>query len=115
MPVEVDIEKMREAAREIVGKHDFSSFRASGSCAKTSVRNILSLDIDMTEEGVIVFEIVGEGFLKYMVRIIVGTLFEIGRGRFVVDDIKKIVDAHDRRKAGPTAPARGLFLVEVGY
>lgn len=115
MPVEIDIERMRRAATYIIGKQDFSSFRASGSCAKTSVRNILSLDIDTTEDGLVVFEIVGEGFLKYMVRIIVGTLFEVGRGRFEVDDMKKIIDARDRREAGPTAPARGLFMVEVGY
>lgn len=115
MPVEVDIGRMREACKALIGEHDFSSFRARGSCAKSSVRNILSLDVETTEDGLIVFEIVGEGFLKYMVRIIAGTLFEVGRGRFEVEDMEKIIDARDRTKAGPTAPARGLFMVEVGY
>ncbi|MDH5543108.1 MAG: tRNA pseudouridine(38-40) synthase TruA [Nitrospinota bacterium] len=115
MPVSMDVALMNEAAKKIVGEHNFRSFMARGSTAKSFVRSVISCNLSRSENGMITLEIVGEGFLKYMVRIIAGTLVEVGRGRFRVEDMEKIIEARDRRKAGPTAPPRGLFLVEVGY
>ena len=115
MPVPMDIDLMNKGARVFVGEHNFRSFMAKGSSAKSFVRKVISCNLTKEENGMITLEIVGEGFLKYMVRIIAGTLVDVGRGRFKVEDIEKIINAKDRRKAGPTAAARGLFLVEVGF
>ncbi len=115
MPVEMDIGLMQSVAGELIGLHDFTSFKGKNSAAKTSERNIISSELRKEDDGMIVFEIVGEGFLKYMVRNIVGTLVDIGRGYLKPDDMKRILKAKDRTKAGVTAPPHGLFLVEVSY
>jgi len=114
-PAKLDMDRMREAVRYFVGRHDFTSFMGKNSSVKTTVRNILSFDIAKDERGMIIFEIVGEGFLRHMVRNIVGTLTDVGRWRMAPDDIPKLIEKRDRTKAGPTAAARGLFLVEVNY
>lgn len=109
---ELDLDKMRDAARLFLGEHDFEGFRSQGSSAKTTVRTIYSLDIT-EENGIIKIEVSGNGFLYNMVRIIVGTLLEIGRGKNI--DINEVFKTGNRELSGPTAPAHGLFLKEVKY
>lgn len=110
----LDIEKMREAAKYFIGTHDFSAFKNKGSSVKTSVRTIKELKI-VENENVIIFSIVGDGFLYNMVRIIVGTLLEVGVGRFKPEYIPEIICSKDRARAGKSAPASGLCLEEVFY
>lgn len=114
MPVALDIRRMRSAGAVLVGEHDFASFMGARSSAKTTIRNITALSLRKKGENLIL-EITGSGFLKYMVRNIVGTLVEAGKGRFTAKDVKEILTAKNRKTAGPTAPPHGLFLVEVGY
>jgi tRNA pseudouridine38-40 synthase len=114
VPSALDVERMREAARALVGAHDFSAFRAAGSDAVTSERTIRQLQIDVDHERVTV-TVAGDGFLRYMVRAIVGTLVEVGQGRRSVDDVTATLASRDRSQAGPTAPAKGLVLVKVEY
>ena len=105
---------MNEAASYLVGPHDFKSFCAVNHDAKTTVRTIYSAMVDK-DGDLITFEITGNGFLYNMVRIIAGTLIEVGKGKLKPEDIKMIMEARDRQKAGPTAPAHGLTLVEIEY
>jgi tRNA pseudouridine38-40 synthase len=119
------LEKMREASGYLEGEHDFSSFRASGCGSKTAVRKIL--DIEVSESAsidfmtfsinapVIKISIKGNAFLRYMVRNIVGTLVDVGRGRTTPSGIKNILESKDRGCAGITAPAHGLFLEKINY
>lgn len=109
---DLDIEKMIDCAKYLIGEHDFSSFKSEGSSARHFVREIYSLDV-RRKEDIIEIEISGNGFLYNMVRIIAGTLIEAGKGR--EQNIPKILMAKDRTLAGPTAPAHGLFLKEVLY
>lgn len=110
----LDIESMRSGSRYILGTHDFSAFKNAGSSVKTSVRTIKELDI--VEDGNIIrFIITGDGFLYNMVRIIVGTLLEVGVGRFKPEDVLDILNSKDRSKAGRSVPANGLCLKEVFY
>jgi len=110
----LDVGLMRREARCLVGRHDFSSFRASGGQSQDSVRRIKSIRIARSKD-LIHLEIEADGFLYNMVRNIAGTLIEIGRHKFKKGDTKKILLARNRRLAGPTAPACGLFLVGVRY
>lgn len=111
----LDLDVMRQAAAYIEGTHDFKSFQASGGQEKeTTVRTIHSLIIRREAENVII-EVSGDGFLYNMVRIIVGTLTEVGLGKKNPDELKNIIESRDRQKAGHTAPAEGLYLVEVYY
>ena len=110
----LNVTAMRKAARYLVGQKDFKSFQASGCTAKTTMREIYRLSI--TKKGdFITFTIDGSGFLKYMVRIIVGTLIEIGWGNWPPEQMKAILKSKNRLMAGPTAPSRGLCLVKVVY
>ena len=111
----LDTAKMREAAKAIVGTHDFKCFQSAGGNERlTTVRTIHSLNI--YEEGKqVIIEVTGDGFLYNMVRIIVGTLVEIGLGKKQPEDAAKIIVSADRRNAGHTAPAEGLYLVEIYY
>jgi len=115
VPHLLDIGKMKEASRILLGKHDYSCFCATGSEVKDHVRTITKLDLEEKSSGVIEVRVEAEGFLKHMVRNIVGTLVEIGRGKIEPKDMKKILKSKNRNMAGPTAPARGLFLKEVKY
>lgn len=107
-------DKMKKAAECLVGTHDFSAFKASGSSVKTSVRTITEVSVSKNED-ILSFEISGDGFLYNMVRIIVGTLVDVGTGKIEPWEMEKILKGRDRRKAGRTAPSCGLYLVEVYY
>ncbi len=110
----LDLDAMRHAAAELVGRHDFSAFRSSGCNAKTSVREIYS--INLCEEGDLLhLDIRGSGFLRNMVRILTGTLVEVGRNERPVGDIARLLRNGDRTCSGMTAPACGLCLMEVVY
>ena len=109
----VDVDKMRAAAQLLLGQHDFSAFCANKKMKKSTVRYIESLDIEQTEQELI-FQVTGNGFLHHMVRIIVGTLLEVGRGERTVESIPELFGA-DRAAAGELIPACGLCLMEVNY
>ncbi|MEK6567260.1 MAG: tRNA pseudouridine(38-40) synthase TruA [Candidatus Omnitrophota bacterium] len=122
IPYQLDVRLMRKESKALVGRHNFNSFCASASGAKTRVRTIKNISITTIRYPLyairytlIAINIEADGFLYNMVRNIVGTLVEIGRGRFLAASMKKILQAQDRKKAGPTAPAQGLFLAEVKY
>lgn len=110
----LDVEKMRAATSYLIGRHDFASFCGSGAQVKSTVRTIRSIEIERYED-MITIRISGEGFLYNMVRIIAGTLIEIGNGQYPPERMKKILDARDREYAGPTAPARGLTLLGIQF
>lgn len=111
----LDVEAIRKASPALVGRHDFASFQGAGSAVKTTVRTLARADVRGGPRGEIVFDFEGDGFLRYMVRNLVGTLVDVGRGVREVGDIPGIVEARDRAAAGPTAPAHGLTLVSVDY
>jgi tRNA pseudouridine38-40 synthase len=111
----LDLEAMRRAGRFLIGEHDFSSFQSTGSPTRTTIRKVMRAEWKKELKGLIRFEIEANGFLKQMVRSIVGTLVEVGKGKINSEEFKKILDSKDRKKAGPTAPAQGLFLKEVKY
>ena len=111
----LDMDAMRVAIGHCLGRHDFKSFEGAGSPRSSTVRRILSASITRQASGRIVFEIEGDGFLRFMVRNIVGTLVEVGQARITPDDFLRILHARDRNQAGPTAPSHGLFLVQVLY
>jgi tRNA pseudouridine38-40 synthase len=105
---------MQEAVKFFVGEHDFKAFKASGTSSKSSVRIIY--DAKVIQDGDrIKIELTGNGFLYNMVRIIAGTLVEVGEGKIQPEDISKIIEQKDRSKAGRTLPPNGLFLVNVNY
>ncbi len=114
VPYNLNVALMRREARCLIGKHDFKSFQAADKIERSSVRTIKRLDIKKRGE-LIKITIEADGFLYNMVRNIVGTLLEIGRGKFKPGSIAKILKAKDRKLAGPTAPAKGLCLTEVKY
>jgi tRNA pseudouridine38-40 synthase len=111
----LDMEEMKKATQKLVGEHDFSSFRSTGTPTKTAVRKVFRAEWRKGRNGLIRFEIEASGFLKQMVRAIVGTLVEVGRGKLTAEDFVRILQARNRERAGPTAPAHGLFLKEVKY
>ena len=110
----LDIEKMQKAARAFIGTHDFIGFAAAGFTVKTTVRTIYSLDV-YREGDMIVMDVVGNGFLYNMVRIIAGTLVFAGGGKINPDNMADIIASCDRNRAGITAPPQGLYLTEVMY
>ena len=112
VPMKLDYEKMNEAIKYFIGEHDFKAFKASGTSSKSSVRKILDGSVRKEGERVII-EVTGTGFLYNMVRIIVGTLADVGTGRIEVSDIPEIICSKDRRQGGITAPPQGLFLKKV--
>lgn len=110
----LDWQAMKEAATFFIGEHDFKTFMATGSSVKTTIRTIEAISFDKTGElREITFK--GNGFLYNMVRIMVGTLYEVGYHRLKPQDILKIIESSDRSLAGITAPAQGLYLKEVYY
>ena len=113
-PLEVDIEKMKKAAQFFEGEHDFKAFKASGTSSKSSVRTIYKAEV-IKDGDRINIELTGNGFLYNMVRIIAGTLVDVGLGKINAEDIPRIIESKDRKKAGRTLPAHGLCLVKVMY
>ena len=111
----LDLEAMKEAICCILGSHDFKAFEGSGSPRASSIRSIINADFVITDNDYIVLRIEGDGFLKFMVRNIVGTLVDVGLDKITPDDFKQILVSKDRNLAGITAPAHGLFLMEVKY
>lgn len=114
VPESLNIKAMEKAANHLVGEHDFSSFTTAKSKKKSRVRKIYDIDINQ-EHKIVEIMISGSGFLHNMVRIIVGTLIEVGLGKMNTEEVLDILNKKDRRLAGPTAPARGLFLYDVEY
>ncbi|SFF00311.1 tRNA pseudouridine(38-40) synthase TruA [Alteribacillus iranensis] len=113
-PYPLNIENMKQAAEHLVGTHDFTSFCASGTDVKDMVRTVYKIDI-LEDRDELQFVLRGNGFLYNMVRIMVGTLLEVGRGKKAPHDISELLAARDRGKAGKTVPGHGLFLAEVKY
>lgn len=110
----LNVEAMREGAKALLGEHDFTSFRSASCTAGNPVRNLKGLKIK-AEGDKLHLEFTSSGFLKQMVRNLVGTLVFVGDGKLRPDDVKKILEAKDRQKAGPCAPPEGLCLVDVVY
>ena len=110
----VDVEKMRQAAAILTGEHDFRSFCGNPRMKKSTVRMVDSITIEQNKDR-IHFTFHGTGFLQNMVRILVGTMLEVGRGYWDVDYVQTVLDAKDRKLAGPTAPPEGLCLMKVDY
>jgi len=111
----LDLVTMRKAAQYLIGTYDFSCFCATGSEVQGKVRTITGIDIKAGADDLIEITVEAKGFLKYMVRNIVGTLVEVARGKRQPQEMEKIIDSRDRNIAGVTAPACGLFLKEVKY
>jgi tRNA pseudouridine38-40 synthase len=136
---DLDLPAMRSAAAMLVGRQDFAAFQAAGSPTASTQRSIMTSTIAVGEQApaaavapldgahharcegdepagvLIVYEVTGDGFLRHMVRTIVGTLVEVGRGRQPVEWVARVLAARERSMAGPTAPPQGLFLMRVGY
>ena len=134
LPYGLDLAAMQEAARLLLGEHDFAAFQGSGGSVKTTVRRLLVSDlrqVDVDEGHLLAlprterdearanrllrYEVTGTGFLRHMVRAIIGTLVEVGRGRMSVDDLVDIMASRDRGRAGMNAPPHGLMLWNVRY
>ena len=113
-PFHFDLDAMRRAAAPLLGEHDFTSFCAKRAQQNVKVRTIHSIEV-WKERSIVWIEVRGNAFLQHMVRIIVGTLAEVGRGRLLAERVEPILEARDRRKAGPTAPAHGLCLWHIEY
>lgn len=110
----LDVERMRQAIRSLVGTHDFTSFSVTKAEVVDRVRTIYEAEV-LEADGEITFRFVGSGFLYNQVRIMVGTLLEVGRGKYEPTDISRMLATKDRRVAGITAPPHGLYLWNVNY
>ncbi len=118
IPRELDVDAMRVAATRLVGQHDFASFQAAGSERKSTIRNLMRLDIESWSKRKFEYldlEFEADGFLYNMVRNLVGTLVEVGLGKHPSSWVDGVLSSKDRRRAGPTAAPHGLFLVRVVY
>ena len=113
-PIKLEIEKMKEAVKYFVGEHDFKGFKASGTSSKSSVRTIYDANVYQDGDRINI-ELTGNGFLYNMVRIISGTLLDVGIGKIKPEEIPEIIESGDRTRAGRTLPAHGLYLVKVDY
>lgn len=110
----LDVPAMKQAVPHLLGRHDFTSFQGPNSEVKSSVRELYRIDIERNKNYIVLY-FEGNGFLKYMVRNIVGTLVEVGKGRMQPGRVREILELRDRKKAGPTAQPQGLCLVKVFY
>ncbi len=108
------VKAMRRAVEYLIGEHDFTSFKTSVSKNKSAVRTIYDIRFEKNDDTLEIY-IRGDGFLYNMIRIITGTLLEVGMGKLAHEDIAGILDSLDRSKAGPTVPPHGLFLIDVKY
>ncbi len=114
VPFPLDVDAMNQAAGLLVGRHDFSSFQGADSVEYDPVRTVLHSTVRHADK-VLVYDVEARSFVRHMVRNIVGTLYDVGRGGLSVRDFARIFAAHDRTRAGRTAPPQGLFLVKVTY
>ena len=114
VPQKLNIEAMKKAIKYFEGEHDFKGFKASGTSSKSSVRTIYNAEIKQDGERIII-ELTGNGFLYNMVRIISGTLVDVGLGKIKSEEISEIIESKDRTKAGKTLPPYALYLVKVEY
>ena len=114
IPIDLDIVEMQKAAKYFEGEHDFKAFKASGTSSKSSVRTIYKAEV-ISKGDKIKIELTGNGFLYNMVRIISGTLVDVGLKKIKAEEIPNIIEAGDRSNAGKTLPAHGLYLIEVKY
>jgi len=115
VPTELDLSEMERCLPPLLGRQDFSSFMASGSGITDPVREMRRAEMGRSTDGLLVFVFEADGFLRHMVRNLVGTLVEVGKGRWDSGGFRKILQTRDRRLAGVKAPAQGLFLVRVHY
>jgi len=115
VPQPLEVAAMVSAAAPLEGRHDFASFQGAGSSVRSTLRTLHRLSVAGQAGDEIRFEMAGDGFLRHMVRNLVGTLLEVGLGRRAPESLQAVLGARDRRQAGPTAPARGLTLVRVEY
>jgi len=111
----LDLDAMRAAMKHLIGTHDFKAFEGSGSPRAHTTRTLERAELTEQEEGYLVFELEANGFLRFMVRNIMGTLVDVGLGKTTPDEFKAILLSKDRRHAGRTAPPQGLFLLKVTY
>jgi tRNA pseudouridine38-40 synthase len=111
----LEIEKMGECLSLLEGRHNFSSFKSTGSDNLNPVREMINADLSCNEEGLVTFVFEADGFLRHMVRNIVGTVIDVGKGRTGIDEFAEIFYSLDRKKAGIKAPPQGLFLTMVNY
>ena len=114
IPTKLNVDAMKKAIKYFEGEHDFKAFKSSGTSSKSSIRTIYSATI-ITEGDKIAIDLTGNGFLYNMVRIISGTLVDVGLGKIKAEDISLIIEGKDRTKAGKTLPAHGLMLLKVDY
>lgn len=114
IPKKLDVQKMKQAASYFEGEHDFKGFKASGTSSKSSIRTIYHAEVTQKGEKIEI-RLTGNGFLYNMVRIIAGTLVEVGHGKIAPEEIPDIIKAQDRTLAGKTLPAHGLCLEKVYY
>ena len=114
IPQKLDVQKMQEAIKYFVGEHDFKAFKASGTSSKNSVRTIYDAKVEQKDDRIFI-ELTGNGFLYNMVRIIVGTLVDVGLGKIEPERIKEIIELGKREFAGKTLPPNGLYLLKVVY
>lgn len=111
----LDVAAMAAAARLLEGHHDFAAFQTLGSEPSATDRVVMRSTLTASDDGLVRYEVTGSGFLRHMVRTIVGTLIEVGRGRQRPEWMRELIASRDRAQAGRTAPAHGLFLVRVDY
>ncbi|WP_105616869.1 tRNA pseudouridine(38-40) synthase TruA [Vallitalea okinawensis] len=114
VPTELNIDLMEKACELFIGQHDFKGFSSTGSSVKTTIRTIFDMHL-IIDQDLISIQVTGDGFLYNMVRIIAGTLIEVGQGKRSLEEVKEAIDLCDRNKAGKTAPAKGLTLVKIYY
>jgi tRNA pseudouridine38-40 synthase len=111
----LNLEHMRTAIAHLIGSHDFKAFEGTGSPRSHTTRSVFQASLFEEQDGYLAFEIEADGFLHFMVRNIVGTIVDVGRGKISPDDFKRILRSKDRDQAGVTAPAHALFLKKVSY
>lgn len=115
IPIKLNVEEMQKAVKFFEGEHDFKAFKSSGTSSKSSVRTIYKAEVKQMPNDKIWIELTGNGFLYNMVRIIAGTLVEVGLGKIKADEINDIMESKRRENAGKTLPPQGLYLVNVEY
>jgi tRNA pseudouridine38-40 synthase len=111
----LDVSAMQKAAEHIIGTHDFKSFEGTGSPRAHTIRTVMHAEFAEKEGGYLIFEITANGFLRYMVRNLVGSMVDVGLLKTTPDEFRQILEAKNRDIAGATAPPQGLFLVNVSY